>query len=182
MDYGYGNKPIWNTETNVSCNSTLEDCQAVRAKNSLALKEEIALAQGMLSNAALGVVNFTYHTWEGTSQPNGGQGLAQGDFKTLANTGIVYSNIKSWIIGAKLSYLQSESTGVNIVKIEKSGQRAFAVWSFKGSHKLNLHLFPETQMLMQATGQIVNIREGTIDIGEEPILLFAKSFNLETYY
>jgi hypothetical protein len=182
IDNRYENKQIWNTETNVSCNSTLEDCNEITKNATSVASGENALAQGMLGNAALGIVSFTYYTWEGASIEDGGLGLVQNDFTKPTKAGVVYSNIKAWINGAELTYIDSESNGLNIVKIERHGQQAYAIWSFKQNQKLNLSLFSKAKMLMRANGFVKNITESSIDIGQEPILLFPKSFNFDTDY
>lgn len=180
-DQGYEDKKIWNTETNVSCNPTLEKCDNIRAGTKLVVSGENALAQAMLGNAALGVENFTYYTWEGASAKDGGLPLVEKNYLTPTVAGKVYANVKSWINGAKLTYLVSKTKGLNLVKIERDGQQAYAAWSFHGDSKIDKNRLTKVEKLMFAGGKVRNLQTSTIIIGEEPVLLFPHTFNLTLY-
>ena len=177
IEQDIGNMPIWNTETGVSCVAQLEDCKPIQEGSLSLLNGEDALARGLIENAALGVANFSYYTWEGSSLEYGNLALVENDFQTPTKAGLVCSNIRAWLSGANLSYQTANTDGLNVVKVQRRGVTSFVLWSSGAPVKYNLTELGEVNRYMQAGGSSVNLlRSRQLNVGAEPILVYSSSF------
>ena len=180
-EQGIGNMPIWNTETGVSCIAQLEDCAPIQAGSPSVLNGEDALAQGLIVNAAFGVANFSYYTWEGSIIKYGNLALVENDYQTPTKAGLVYSNIRAWLTGANLSYQTANTGGLNVVKVQRGGVTSFVLWSSGAPVMYHLTGQLVVNRYMLAGGSSFNLLlSRQLKVGAEPILLSSSSlaFNL----
>jgi hypothetical protein len=170
-EYGIS-KPIWNTETGVSCNPILETCNV--NTYSTMLDGDLALAQGILSNAALGVKTFAYYTWEGAALDVGGLPLVTGsDYKTPTFTNSVISNIKKWIEGnvVKFSYLDNELLAV--ISVTRGEKESLILWSKTGVPLLlSGSDFPEFKFKQSVFKNELGLTSGTFEVTSDPCILY----------
>ncbi len=172
--------PIWNTETGVSCSPMLEDCRGLTSADHAILSGDIALAQGLLGNAALGVTNFSYYTWEGAAKEEGGLPLVQPGNVTPSTTGLLVERIRSWIDGAIVRYQPSKISNLTLISIERDGEKAFALWSRKGNVTIQAASISGVDRYQSLTDYKEHaLLKAKIDVVEEPILLYGQSFKLK---
>ena len=172
------NLPIWNTETGVPCNSVFEQCNVLTFKDEDYLNGDISLGIGLIGNAALGVLNFSYYTWEGAAVDIGGLPLVQDDFKKPTSTSLVFSRVSSWLEGGEVQYDARSTDELNIVSINKNGEKAYVLWSKGIWVDVPLSQFTETLSnkwyLRQSSPDDINT--SSIKVGIEPILIYASQF------
>lgn len=169
--------PIWNTETNVSCNSVLEDCQPIKLNNEGVISAEDALAQGMISNAGLGVENFTFYTMEGASSAYGGAALVDSSFVNLSSLGKVYDNVKKWLLNSSVTYIQAQNNGVNQLQVQRNGKVAHIFWT--AGNNLYVDVRSQTQLVnfsYSSDGIVKNVTNGQILVTSTPVIVYPKDF------
>ncbi len=175
-NHGLVNVPIWNTETNISCNSVLEDCKPIQAGANLTSAED-ALAQGVISNAALKVANFNFYTWEGASPLYGGKPMVESNYSTPTALGRVYGIVKSWLMGSHADYVQFESNGLNQVRVEKNGKVALVFWTTKANLSLDVSKQPTLKNFAYAGDNFTQkLNSDFIEVKQTPVLLFPDGF------
>ena len=170
------NLPIWNTETGVSCILD-EDCRGITGAAYKGMSGDIALAQGLLGNAALGIANFTYYTWEGASRESGGLPLVQPDYVTSTSTGRVVERIRLWIDGAVVKFEPSSVRNLNLISITHDGAKAFVLWSRGGQVSIQpsaLAGVDRSQSLTDHVGR--KLSAIPMVVGREPVLLYGPDF------
>lgn len=175
-NHGLSNIAIWNTEANISCNSVLEDCKPIQLGSNTTTAED-ALAQGVISNAALKVANFNFYTWEGASPLYGGKPMVEANYSTPTALGRVYGIVKSWLIGSYVDYVQFEPNGLNQVRIEKNGKVALIFWTTKTSFSLDVTNQPTLKNFAYAGDNFTQkLTSGFVEVKQTPVLLFPDGF------
>lgn len=169
--------PLWNTETNVSCNSVLEDCLPIKANDQGVISAEDALAQGMISNAGLEIENFTFYTMEGASSAYGGAALVDGTYVNLSSLGKVYDTVKKWILNSGVIYVQAQNNGVNQLQVQRNGKVAHVFWT--AGKNLYVDLSAQTDLVnysYSSDGVIKNISNGQVLVTSTPVIVYPKGF------
>jgi len=128
---GMADKPIWNTEANTSCGVTGPQDQLLsRAPCDLSKSEGIA--QAYLMQAALGVQNISFYTWEGIGTEYGGSGLVQADYETPTAEGRTMQSLVDLMRGATVREIRPATPGVDMVELVRDKQACRAFWSHTG--------------------------------------------------
>ena len=117
--------PIWNTEVGTSC-LTGVDCTSLQA-GTPPMDGVSALVQAYLGQAALGIANATYYTWEGGVTSAGGMPLVKSDFITETSAGVAMRQVSRWLSGAQVRW---EDPGIpKVRRIDLKGTMgSCAVW------------------------------------------------------
>lgn len=171
-DSGYGNLPIWNTETAVSCNTLLEDCNEIKTATRRGLSGEDALAQGVIGNAALGIKSFVYYTWEGAAIDYGNLPLVDVNYQVPTKAGRVLSTLKQWLWGSKVKYRVANSAGLNVVEVSRGDALSLVIWSSSSPTSFDLTTFASGSRYERASGGGSHPLIGShLDVGSEPILI-----------
>lgn len=166
------NLSIWNTETGVSC-ITQTECKLVRSGGPV-LDSMSALARGLIGQAAMGVVNTNYYTWEGAGSRYGGPALVEEDFRTPTPEGRLYELLSQWMTGAVVKPLAGTPQDVEVVTITREGRTAYAVWSTDASAKLKRSLVPGVNRVQATDGsKPESLPDGDIHLSPRPQLLYA---------
>jgi Glycosyl hydrolases family 39 len=129
--HGLQGKPIWNTEANTSCGAS-DPQDRLLSRGACDLTPSEAIAQNYLMQAALGVQNISYYTWEGAETAHGGAGLVQSNFETLTQEGRTMQGLVDLLRGARVRELTPGSLGVEMVEIVRDKQICRAFWSSTG--------------------------------------------------
>ncbi|WP_367155781.1 hypothetical protein [Methylomonas sp. HYX-M1] len=161
---GLGQKEIWNTETNSGCTGTTA-CAL--------LSNESALAQGLALNAALGVDNYSYYTYEGSQTKTSNPPLVESDFANLTTTGVVYDTVKKWLVGSDVKIIQSGEKGFVLIQVDKNGSRGYIVWATVGAASMQLSDFASVNKQWfsdQSRGELLGA--STVSLTAMPILLY----------
>lgn len=170
--------PLWNTETNVSCNSVLEDCAPIKSNDAGVLNAEDALAQGMIANAGLKVENFTFYTIEGAGAAYGGAPLVDSTYVNLTSLGKVYGTVKNWLINSNVNYVQAQSNGVNQLQVQRNGKVAHIFWTT--GQNLYVDLGSQGDQLVNQSyasdGVVKAISNGKVLVTTTPVIVYPKGF------
>lgn len=176
MDAGYGDMPIWNTETGVSCNSLLEDCMMAKAENTNRLSGENSLAQGLIGNAAMGIESFVYYTWEGASLEYGNLPLVDENYQVPTKAGRVFSTIKNWLEGAQVKFIAENQSGLNVVEVRREGTSSFVLWSSGSPLIFDLTIYAKFNRYMRAgDSRSQPLVSRHLEVGSEPVMVFSSS-------
>jgi Glycosyl hydrolases family 39 len=128
---GMADKPIWNTEANTSCGTTGPQDQ-VLSRSPCDLSAPEAIAQTYLMQAALGVQNISFYTWEGTGNQFGNSSLVQPDYETPTAEGRTVRELVELMRDASIREVMAVTPGVEMVEITRARQVCRAFWSFTG--------------------------------------------------
>lgn len=163
------NLSVWNTEMGVSC-LTQTECKLVQSGGAI-LGPDAAIARGLLGQAAMGVENTNYYTWEGAGRKFGGPALVEDDYRTPTRQGELYTLLRGWLVGAKVQPLPSGNEDVLLLSITRAGKTAYAAWSTAGAAKLPRGLVPGVGRSQDLGGKVTPLPKGDVALGEEPVLL-----------
>ncbi|TAK77367.1 MAG: hypothetical protein EPO12_14915 [Aquabacterium sp.] len=169
--HGMKQLPIWNTETSTSCIHEAE-CKAIREGGGAKLLGPTpALARGLLGQAAMGVVNTDYHTWEGGGARNGAPALVEDDFRTPTEQGRLYATLQRWLLGASVKPVTAPE-GIVLMSIAREGKTSYAAWSMRGSARLPRSLVPGVGQVQETDGgKPAALPKGDVALDESPVLL-----------
>lgn len=119
--HGQAAKPLWNTEGGylrpvIPGPKTLSDDLGAAY-----------LARTYLLNWAGGVSRFYFYAWDNHTTTN--IELTAADDATLTTAGVAYRELAGWLLGARLTDLSVDESGVWIVAFDQAtGDRAHIVW------------------------------------------------------
>ena len=119
--HGQATKPLWNTEGGylrpvIPGPKTLSDDLGAAY-----------LARTYLLNWAGGVSRFYFYAWDNHTTTN--IELTAADDATLTTAGVAYRELAGWLLGARLTDLSVDESGVWIVSFDQAtGERAHIVW------------------------------------------------------
>lgn len=171
---GFGDMPIWNTETAVSCNTLLEDCKMVNAERRQVLSGEHAIAQGVLGNAALGVKSFVYYTWEGAAVEYGNLPLVEANYQVSTKAGLILETLKAWLKGSQVKYRTANRSGLNVVEIHRGASTSLVLWSSGEPAAFDLTEFAVGDRYMFAgDSKSYPLVSRHLKLGAEPVLIFS---------
>lgn len=141
--------PIWNTESNTACGgdpdaSTMALCERTH--------EETVL-QAAILQAAQGIENFTFYTWEGAETEVGGIGMVKGDFRSMTRLGYLYEDLAHWLRGASLKPLPSGPGPVTRALWRKDGRQCVVAWTNAGTVKVSPALFEQAELVRDISGR-----------------------------
>ncbi|WP_232056803.1 glycosyl hydrolase [Methylomonas rhizoryzae] len=165
---GLSQKDIWNTETNSGCSGGAT-CNI--------LSSESALAQGLVLNAAMGVKNYSYYTYEGSKTTTNNPPLVESDFSSLTTTGVVYDTLKKWMLNSYLKVIQSGEKGFVLIQVDKNGNRGYITWATQSSVSLELNDFINVKnkwISSEKNGELLN--SSVISLTDIPVLLYPDGF------
>jgi hypothetical protein len=121
--------PVWNTETGTSCTAEV-DC------DSAAMDGVSSIAQSLVGQAALGVANMSYYTWEGGVVAAGGLPLVRADYESPTPEGDLMKNVVTWLRGATVRWEASPIDKVKRVGLKRSGQSCSVIWTESGEARI----------------------------------------------
>lgn len=143
------NLPIWNTESNTACGEQTPPGGAIGCDPN---REEVIL-QSAIVQAAMGIENFTFYTWEGSEVEVGGQGLVKADYRTNTRLGDAYEQLARLLRGASLKTLPSGPGSLTRVQWMKKSKRCVIAWSAKGQTTVSPSVFELDDMVRDITGR-----------------------------
>jgi hypothetical protein len=108
--------PLWNTEVGIACD-TPATCARVGAPG-FAREGLAAIAQGLIGEAALGVVNTNYHTWEGGVVASGHLPLVEDDFRTETDAGVFYRKLRTLLVGKTVRWVSELPGHGGLVEVQ----------------------------------------------------------------
>lgn len=175
-NHGLDNIALWNTEANVSCNPASDDCKPTIERGNTAAED--ALAQGVISNAALKIANFSFYTWEGASLKDGGKPMVEANYSTPTALGRVYSIVKSWLLNSYVDYVQFDVNGLNQVRVEKNGKVALVLWTTKSNFNLDVTNQPTLTNFSYAGDNFEQkVSRGMVMVSQTPVIIYPDGFS-----
>jgi hypothetical protein len=169
--------PIWNTETGVSCNGVAEDCTAVARGGAGVLAPQVALAQGLIGQAALGAMTNAYYTWEGAASESGGRPLVSADYAAPTVEGLAVARVRDWIDGASLRWGPSTDPQFTIIAVRRGEGEALIAWANGASATMPpASIGRATQMQCLSMTKSIALDDQPLKIGAEPCLFFDANF------
>jgi hypothetical protein len=128
MMRAYGvNLPLWNTETNTACGADAESDMLLQQKL-CDMRPTAAIAQALIGEAALGIENVSFYTWEGAELNVGGVGLVKSDYQTATEEGELYEVLAKMLKGSSLRMLPTAGALSRALYV-KGGRQCMVVWT-----------------------------------------------------
>jgi hypothetical protein len=157
--HGLGDKPIWNTEGAVECETPLSEEAAMGA-----------VARAYLVQWAQGIRNFSWYCWD-IHWP-GGANLSKNLIGAeLAAGGEAYRRVANWLIGAKMSRRTVEGNTWTVELQLADGRQSLVVWNSQGETRLRLPSIWRTATRQDLRGKLTEVVGSETSIGRSPVLL-----------
>lgn len=163
--------PLWNTEVGVGCDLP-DTCRAMGAPGGRRAGLA-AIAQGLIGEAALGVVNTNYHTWEGGAVQGGNLPLVESDFETDTDAGRLYARLRKQLNGQELRWLGSLPDGGGLVEmVSSAGKVCVWAWGPPSGVAVPIASFLGAQTWQTADGDEAGSLEGrsSVSVKSMPVL------------
>lgn len=163
--------PIWNTESGLSCIPEV-DCAAL-VGGRVQMDGVAALAQAYVGQAALGVANISYYTYEGGVTQAGGLPLASPPgYANSTRAGDVLAVMSRWLTGAEVHWASSVVDPLRRVARNKGGKACVIAWSGNGQEQaVPSQSLGNATRVENALGQVELPRaDGSFLIGSLPLM------------
>lgn len=138
--------PLWNTESGSSCSPEV-DCDHDTGVDGVS-----SVAQSLVGQAALGVANVSYYTWEGGVVSGGGLPLVQSDYESTTRAGDLVKRVMGWLRGASVRWEASPVDKVRRVGLKKPGQSCSVLWTDAGEVRVAAATLGKPSRLQDALG------------------------------
>lgn len=160
--YGLNNKPLWNTEGTLHCNTHIDNCSGFNPNDS---ERRGGFTRGLLMMVQQGVQGFAQYHNE--------NGLVKSDFKTPTEMGKAYIEAYAWLRGAQMiDGIAADNQSVFAFRIKKNGKDTWVVWALRDGRHVVIPAawgMKKTRTIAGKDGAVPSNRELTVGI--EPILL-----------
>jgi hypothetical protein len=172
---GMQNKPLWNTEAGWLIQNRAMSVKS-NGKNVPLLEEQAPgfVARAYILNWAAGASRFYWYDWDSAVM-----GLADDGGKTPKPAGVAFLTTEKWLVGARLSYCDSDARDTWVCPISRDGgYRGYLVWNVHGPAGLEIPADWDAQKESELDGHqhdVKGLRKATVDM--RPVLFENKSPN-----
>ena len=160
VKYGVGDKPLWNTE-------------AGWQKPKPFPSEELAAAyvgRSYILNWAAGVPRFYWYDWE--HNPIFSLHMTEEDNTTLKPAAIAYEEVQKWLIGARMTKCETNSSNTWICQLTREGgYKARIVWNPEQQLPFKVPKRWGVRQIRNLAGDRSNLTGDRLEIGPSPLLL-----------
>lgn len=148
--YGFGDKPLWNTEAGWSRKSLASDEQ-----------EAAYLARAYILNWAAGIPRFYWY----------GIYMIEADGKTLRPAAIAYAKVRQWLVGNRITNCTQNQNTWTCHLTRDGGYNAWIVWNSERQLRFQVPDTWKVQQVQDLTGNKRNLpAQRTVEIGQSPLL------------
>ncbi|NEP42468.1 MAG: endo-1,4-beta-xylanase [Okeania sp. SIO2H7] len=155
------NKPLWNTEAGWFKPKPFPSDRLGAAY----------VARSYILNWARGVRRFYWYAWDNIQFMS--LHTVEPDFKTLKPAAIAYEEVRKWLVGAKMTYCQSDSQKTWTCKLTRDGDyTAYVIWN--PNEQLNFQIPQDWQVkeVRDLEGASQKFHDAkSVEIGPLPLLL-----------
>jgi hypothetical protein len=169
---GVGDKPLWNTEAGWYIQNKTGTVAKSGAFTPLPPLEAVGfVARSYILNWATGVSRFYWYDWDSAVMS-----LADDDGKTLKPAGYAYEVIQRWLVGARMTACNSDSSNTWICEITRdNGYNGYIVWNPKGDRDFKVPSGWKAQIQRELDDHHGDVSASAVKIGIRPILLENKA-------
>lgn len=155
------NKPLWNTEAGWFRPKPFPSDSLGAAY----------VARSYILNWAGGVRRFYWYAWDNIKAMS--LHMVEPDYKTLKPAAIAYEEVQKWLVGAKMTYCQSDSQKTWTCQLTRDGDyAAYVVWN--PNMQLNFEIPQDWQVkeVRDLEGSSQELHDAkSLEIGPSPLLL-----------
>lgn len=163
--------PIWNTEVAAGCGLPQECVFGSTAE--MVDDAQWALAQGLVGEAALGVVNINYFTLETDKPEHGWVPMLASDLRTTTRFGRFMERLRQWLTGATVRLQPPIAPGVTTVDLQlANGRQCRMMW---GARREPIKV-DRGSLLPKVTLSYIDgdpVPEGELRVARRPVLACA---------
>jgi hypothetical protein len=172
VENGVGDKPLWNTEAGWYIQNKAGTVAKSGAFTPLpALSAAGIVARSYVLTWASGVSRFYWYDWDGAVMS-----LSDEDGKSLKPAGYAYEVIRRWLIGARMTACDSDSSDTWICEITRDGgYSAYIVWNPRGDRDFKIPPAWKVHMEREIDDHHGDLKASSVKIGLRPILLETKA-------
>jgi hypothetical protein len=140
---GFGDKPLWDTETGWAIQNKQSVVKPYPGKgyNSIVLSADEAAAtvvRAYILSWASGVSRLYWYSWDSWEM-----GLVDRDGKTLKAPAIAYGEMEKWLVGARMDSCTSDAADTWTCAISRpGGYRGWIIWNPTATRKLAKFAIP----------------------------------------
>jgi len=170
---GVASKELWDTETGWFIHSDVEEVKGTALFPVVPSEEAIGYVGRSYTLAwAGGISRLNWYDWDSKTMA-----LTESSGQKLKAAGYAYKVIEDWLVGARMTACDSDSSQTWICQIERDGgYRGYIVWNPRGTKNFAAPKAWNAQTLTALSGNSRNVKgDSSVQIGIMPILLENKS-------
>jgi hypothetical protein len=174
---GVGDKPLWNTEAGWYIQNKAGTVSKSGGFTPLSPLDAAGyVARAYILNWASGISRFYWYDWDGAVMS-----LSDDGGKTLKPAGYAYEVIQRWLIGARMTACNSDSSDTWICEITRDGgYNGYIVWNPRGDREFKAPAAWKTQIEREIDDHHGNLSgASSVKIGVRPILFENKAASWE---